>query len=107
MPPEMLGRVAEQAFEGHEFAEVRVPPPRVVHAAAPVVVHNGVHLPEDRSVHAVVDRLSATPAEDGGLSTRPECVDPVEERCREIEYPCKRARVSIRKAGPEPDQPEQ
>src|SRR5262249_58405449 len=75
--------------------------------AAPVVFHNGVHLPEDRSVHAVVDRPGATLAEDGGLTTRPERVHPVEERCREGEHPCERARVPIRKTGPEPDQPEQ
>src|SRR4030095_12417873 len=93
--------------EGHEFAEVRVPPPRVVHAAAPVVLLNGVNLAEDRPMHAVVDWRGVAPAEDDALSARPERVGTVEERCGEVEHPCERARVATRKAGPEPDQPEQ
>jgi hypothetical protein len=80
VPLEVLGRVVEQALEGHELAEVRVPPHRVVHAAAPVVVVNGVNLVENRPVHAIVDRRGAPPAEDDGLSARPERVDSVEER---------------------------
>src|SRR5215472_4735239 len=94
VPPELLGRVAEQALEGHEFAKVRVPPPRVIHAAAPVVLLNGVNLAEDRAMHAVIDRPGMPLAEDDGLSARPERVGTVEERCGEVDHPRERAGVT-------------
>ena len=58
-------------------------------------------------MHAVVDRPGVPPAQDDGLSARPVRVGTVEERCGEVEHPCERAGVTTRKAGPEPDQPEQ
>src|SRR5262249_27542335 len=107
MPPEVLRGVAEQRFVRHELAEGRIPAHRVVHPAPPVVVAKRLHLAQYRAVDEVEDRAGPRSAEDPRLPARPERVDPIEERRREIQRSCERARDAAGQAAEQADKPEQ
>src|SRR5262245_53432559 len=83
--PKVVNRIAEEVLHVHGRLKARVPTGRVVHSQRPVASAHALEPFKNGPMHLVELADEARPADQRGSGARAHCVNPVEERSREVE----------------------